>query len=113
MQNYGTWEEDVVLACEIKRLKINNNMIKWHKFKKSIQGSMNVERRGIGNEIFLKQRKIWRHEEIIKLIKLKIVDIEESKAYIAISKAYYMGSKGEWRLLIIANKNQSHRTNLI
>ncbi len=20
MQNYGTWEEDVVLACEIKRL---------------------------------------------------------------------------------------------
>jgi hypothetical protein len=23
------------------------------------------------------------------------------------SKAYYMGSKGEWRLLIIANKNQS------
>jgi hypothetical protein len=54
-----------------------------------------VERRGIGNENVLKQRKIWRHEEIIKLIKLKIVDIEESKAYIAMSKAYYMGSKGE------------------
>jgi hypothetical protein len=36
------------------------------------QGSISVERRGIGNENVLKQRKIWRHEEIIKLIKLKI-----------------------------------------
>ncbi len=106
----GYMEEDVVLACEIKRWKINNNMIKWHEFKKSVQGSINVERRGIGNENVLKQRKIWRHEEIIKLIKLKISWHIRSKA---ILKAYSMGSKGEWRLLRIANKNQSHRMNFI
>jgi hypothetical protein len=50
-----------------------------------------VERRGIGNENVLKQRKIWKHEEIIKLIKFKKVDIEESKAYIANIKGLSYG----------------------
>jgi uncharacterized protein YjaZ len=44
---------------------------KMTQVQKIIQGSINVERRGIGNENVLKQRNIWRHEEIIKLIKLK------------------------------------------
>ncbi len=44
---------------------------KMTRVQKIIQGSINVERRVIGNENVLKQRNIWRHEEIIKLIKLK------------------------------------------
>jgi hypothetical protein len=42
-------------------------MIKWHEFKQSIHGSINVERRGIGNENVLKQKKdleAWGNNKI-------------------------------------------------